>query len=260
MAYNADKRSLVCDYCGNRLHEYQALQQGALISEQDFTVALATAKGHRWELPVERTLKCEGVRRNVSRCRRCKSAAQCPFCGSAHVVTASTGELIEPEGILPFQFDAVDAGKRIRSWLDHLKFRPDDLDDRAAISNPRKVFLPFWTFDLGGTMNWNAQVEEGYGKNTSLGSAQRHVSGLSRRSPGAGHARHSQGCAGRSDRIRYQSAGPFLGRTAVRCSSRNLSGAPGRRVAGGAPARPAHSDKPTSKATISPGKPIGTSS
>jgi DNA-directed RNA polymerase subunit RPC12/RpoP len=163
MSYSADKRSLVCDYCGNRLHEYQALQQGALITEQDFTTALATAKGHRWELPVERTLKCEACGATFA-IPPGQVSGQCPFCGSAHVVTATTGEAIEPEAILPFQFDMNAAGKHIRQWLDDLKFRPDDLDERAAIARPRRVFLPFWTFDLGGTLNWNAQVEEGYGK------------------------------------------------------------------------------------------------
>ncbi len=163
MSYLAEKRSLVCDYCGNRLREYLAIQQGALIGEQDFTTALATAKGHRWELSVERTLKCEGCGASFTLPPQ-QVSGQCPFCGSAHVIMASIGELIEPEGILPFQFDADDAGKRIRCWLDDLKFRPGDLDDRAAISQPRKTLLPFWTFDLGGTMSWNAQVEEGYGK------------------------------------------------------------------------------------------------
>jgi predicted Zn-ribbon and HTH transcriptional regulator len=162
MAYLADKRSLVCDYCGNRLHEFQAIQQGALLSEQDFTAALATAKGHRWELPVERTLKCEGCGATFA-IPPLQVSGKCPFCGSAHVITANTGELIEPEGMLPFQFDVDTASGRIRHWLDTLKFRPSDLDERSAIAQPRKVFLPFWTFDLGGTMNWNAQVEEGYG-------------------------------------------------------------------------------------------------
>jgi DNA-directed RNA polymerase subunit RPC12/RpoP len=164
MSFVADKRSLVCDYCGNRLHEYQALQQGTLLSEQDFTTALATAKGHRWELPVERILKCEGCGAAFA-LPPLQVSGQCPFCGSAHVLTASTGELIEPEGILPYQIDVDEAIKRIRLWLDNLKFRPGDLDERAAIAKPRKVFLPFWTFDLGGTMNWRAQVEEGYGEN-----------------------------------------------------------------------------------------------
>ncbi len=164
MAYLADQQSLVCEYCGNRLHEDQAIQQGALVSEQDFTAALATAKGHRWELPVERSLKCEACGAAFA-IPAGQISGQCPFCGSAHVITAATNDVIEPEGILPFQFDADAADKHIRHWLDTLKFRPGDLDDEAAVSHPRKVFLPFWTFDLGGTMNWNAQIEVGYGKN-----------------------------------------------------------------------------------------------
>lgn len=166
MSYLASKRSLVCDYCGNRLHEYQAIQQGALITEQDFTAALATAKGHRWELPSERTLKCEGCGAAFA-LPPLQVSGKCPFCGSAHVVTANTGELIEPEAILPFQFDADAASKHIRRWLDELRFRPGDLDNRAAIGKPRKVFLPFWTFDLGGTMNWRALVAENRGNNNT---------------------------------------------------------------------------------------------
>ncbi len=162
MSYKADQRSLVCDYCGNRLQEYQAIQQGALITEQDFTTALATAKGRRWEMPIERTLQCAGCGATFT-LPSTQVSGQCPFCGSSHVITASNADLIEPEGILPFQFDAEEASKRIRGWLDKLKFRPGDLDERAAISPPQKVLLPFWTFDLGGTLDWTAQVEEGYG-------------------------------------------------------------------------------------------------
>lgn len=163
MSYIAAKRSVMCDYCGNRLHEYQAIQQGALITEQDFTIALATAQGHRWELPVERTLKCEACGAAFA-IPPGQVSSHCPFCGSSHVIVAGTGEVIEPEAILPFQFDLDAVGQHIRQWLDDIKFRPDDLDERASITRPRKVFLPFWTFDLGGTLNWNAQVEEGYGK------------------------------------------------------------------------------------------------
>lgn len=166
MSYSADKRSLLCDYCGNRLYEYQALQQGALITGQDFTTALATAKGHRWELPVERTLKCESCGATFA-LPPGQVSGKCLFCGSAHVITTNTGDLIEPEGILPFQFDMDDAGQHIRSWLDNLKFRPGDLDDRAAILRPRKAFLPFWAFNLGGTLNWRALVAENRGNNNT---------------------------------------------------------------------------------------------
>jgi DNA-directed RNA polymerase subunit RPC12/RpoP len=165
MSYDAAKRSLTCEYCGNHLFEYQALQQGALITEQDFTATLPTAKAYRWELPTERVLKCEACGATFALPPRHVSGA-CPFCGSNHVITATTGELIQPEAVLPFQFNADAAIKFICTWIDQQKFRPDDLDERAAIAKPRGVYLPCWTFDLGGTMNWRALIGEQHGKQT----------------------------------------------------------------------------------------------
>jgi hypothetical protein len=88
----------------------------------------------------------------------------CPFCESAAIVTSSSGELIEPTAVLPFQINRQEAEARIRTWLTHQRFRPGDLEVRAQISAPRGIFLPFWTFDLGGTMSWRAQVEERNGR------------------------------------------------------------------------------------------------
>jgi len=165
MSFVAGQRALACDYCGHRLYEYQAIQQGALITEQDFIVTLSTAKAHRWELPAERTLKCEGCGATFALPPR-HASGQCPFCGSKHVITAQTGELIQPEAVLPFQLSAEQAAQQVRRWLEKQKFRPDDLDERSAIARPGGVFLPFWTFDLGGTMNWHAVVAEKRGNQT----------------------------------------------------------------------------------------------
>ena len=80
LSYVADQRSLVCGYCGNRLQEQQALEQGALVGEEDFTIALATAQGHRWALPVERTLKCNGCGAMFT-LPPLQVSGDCPFCG-----------------------------------------------------------------------------------------------------------------------------------------------------------------------------------
>lgn len=165
LSFAADKRALLCDHCGNRLHEYQALQQGALITEQDFIVTLSTAKAHRWELPAERTLKCEGCGATFT-LPPGHTSGRCPFCGSKHVITAATGDIIQPEAILPFQCSTDQATQQVRRWLEKQKFRPDDLDERSAVARPQSVFLPFWTFDLGGTMNWRALVAEKRGNQT----------------------------------------------------------------------------------------------
>jgi DNA-directed RNA polymerase subunit RPC12/RpoP len=165
MAYNAPKRALTCEYCGNRLTEFQAIQQGALVQEQDFTATLPTAKAHRWELATLRTLKCDGCGAAFTLPPTQVSGA-CPFCGSAHLVQTSTGELIQPEGVLPFQFDAEAARQHVIKWIDDLKFRPGDLDERAAVSLPRGLYLPCWTFDLGGQMKWHALIGEQHGRQT----------------------------------------------------------------------------------------------
>lgn len=164
LAYAADKRALVCDYCGNTLTEYQALQQGALVQEQDFAATLPTAKAHRWELSATRTFQCESCGATFT-LPPAQLSGDCPFCGSAHVLVTAARDLIQPDGVLPFQFDAEQARRHIRAWLDRQKFRPGDLDERAAVPAPRGVYLPCWTFDLGGQLTWHAQVyEERFGR------------------------------------------------------------------------------------------------
>jgi hypothetical protein len=145
------------------LFEYQALQQGALITEEDFASTLPTVKAYQWELPTERTLKCEGCGATFALPPLQVSGA-CPFCGSTHVVTALTAGLIQPNSVLPFQFNAEQAVQEVHAWIDAQRFRPDDLDERSAIAKPHGIYLPFWTFDLGGTLNWHAQMAEQRGR------------------------------------------------------------------------------------------------
>ena len=167
MAFDPRTRQLTCVACGNHMYEYQAIQRGALapVEEQDFVATLPTSKAHRWELPAKRVLKCAGCGATFALPPLQVSGA-CPFCGSAHVVETVTDELIQPEGVLPFQFDAEAALKHMRTWLDQQRFRPGDLDKRAGIARPSGVYLPFWTFDLGGQMNWHALVAEQQGRDT----------------------------------------------------------------------------------------------
>jgi DNA-directed RNA polymerase subunit RPC12/RpoP len=164
MTYDVKARAVTCEYCGHHLTEYQAITHGALVHEQDFLTTLPTAKAHRWELAATHVSNCQGCGAAFA-VPPGRTSGACPFCGSTHVVeTMPTGELIQPEGIVPFQFDAEAALAHVRNWIDAQKFRPDDLDERAAIARPRGVYLPVWTFDLGGQINWSAQIEVQHGR------------------------------------------------------------------------------------------------
>jgi len=163
VSFDVDRQSLACSFCGEPMAGQTIEKQADPVKEQDFFASLPTAKAHRWELPVERSLRCDG----------CGAAfllpplhvsGVCPFCGSAQIVTAAVDGLIQPTAVLPFGVDGGEASERIRAWISRERFRPGDLDRGADVDTPRGAYLPFWTFDLGGTMSWHAMVEEGRGR------------------------------------------------------------------------------------------------
>ena len=134
LAASADGAWLACGYCGWR----RSLASGEAVAEQDFVVAMATARGHR---KPERT--------RTFRCTACGAAyilapamlsLTCPYCGSAHVVDhAGSEELIPPDGILPFHVSDPARGvgettRGVRTWLG--------------------LYLPLWSFDLSGQVPW----------------------------------------------------------------------------------------------------------
>jgi DNA-directed RNA polymerase subunit RPC12/RpoP len=165
VSFDVDRQSLACSYCGEPLVQGAAIRQAESVKEQDFFATLPTAKGHRWELPAERTLKCDGCGAAFM-LPPLHASGVCPFCGSAQIVTVSVEELIQPTAVLPFRVDGGEVTKRVHAWINQERFRPGDLADRAEVAEPRGAYVPFWTFDLGGTMSWHAQVAERRGRTT----------------------------------------------------------------------------------------------
>ncbi len=162
MSFDADRQKLICGYCGDC---EQPPQPKNVVQEQDFFAALPTARARLWELPAERVLKCDGCGATFA-LPSLQVSGSCPFCRSPHIMAASTGELIQPQAILPFQFDGNEALKRIHAWIEQQRFCPKDLNGSAASEKPHGLYLPFWTFDLGGTMDWRALVAERHGRNS----------------------------------------------------------------------------------------------
>lgn len=159
MVYSAESGGLACPYCGYQIAEPEGPAEA--VEEHDFIATMLTARGHRWELPLERTLQCGGCGAAFTLPAGRLSGA-CPFCGSPQVVAASASEgLIEPEAVLPFGLDAVRALAQSRRWIADQQFKPKDLEQKAVFRQPQPVYLPFWSFDLGGAINWRAEVNEG---------------------------------------------------------------------------------------------------
>jgi len=152
-----------CRYCGHRETLIDALKSQTSLREENFVLALATAKGH---------VVPEGLRSFA--CGGCQAvlltsgeiSSRCPYCGSPHVAEVKTEAGVAPEGIIPLVVDAEDAQAVFIAWL-----RDVFDDDRSRLAHvrttrPRGVYLPLWTFDLMGEVGWRG-IESDRNRNSS---------------------------------------------------------------------------------------------
>jgi DNA-directed RNA polymerase subunit RPC12/RpoP len=148
MAYAPDGKSLLCEYC--RRHEAVATERPPA-GTQDFIVAMATRRGHS-----------QPLREQVRRCQACGAefilppamlSFSCAYCGSAQVVDVPpSGELMAPDGIAPHMFDQRNAADVLADWIESLRI---ETDEPAAL--PRGLYLPIWTFTLGGGIDYSGE-------------------------------------------------------------------------------------------------------
>lgn len=146
MGFTPEGKGLECAYCGHRQSLLEAVEQGAMVEEQDFTAALATARGHSQPVATQ-LLTCESCGASFT-LRPEILASNCPYCGSAHVVATDSQELIPPEAVIPFRVTREEAQRGISQWLAR-----EGLDARAT--TPGGVYFPVWTFDVSGEIPWS---------------------------------------------------------------------------------------------------------
>lgn len=167
MAFDPGDKSVRCTYCGHQQTVFSALKDGLLVEEQDFIVALATAKGHTLPAGMH-VCQCKGCQAKLVLAR--ELSTHCPYCGSAHIIEIETREMMQPEGIIPFVVTAEDAQKTFRHWLNK-----NVKDDRIRTTRVRGLYLPAWTFDISKEIRWRGTEPDnnrygGYQKHTHEGS------------------------------------------------------------------------------------------
>jgi hypothetical protein len=145
MSFAPDGQALICEYC-SRNQKFSA--QPGTAEEKDFIIAMATARGHGKPLD-QQVVHCEGC--------GCEFilppdqiSSTCAYCGSPHVVNwESEEELLAPDGIIPHAFDQKRATQFLIEWVGTKQIKPE-----KQIETLRGVYLPLWTFDLGGGIDY----------------------------------------------------------------------------------------------------------
>lgn len=151
MSFSPDGQSLACEYC-SRNQKFTA--QPGSANEKDFIIAMATARGHGKPLN-QQVFHCEGCGCEFILPPN-QISTTCVYCGSAHVVNwESEEQLLAPDGIIPHAFDRQRAVKRLVEWVEGSKIQPE-----GKVEPPRGVYLPLWTFDIGGEIQYTGEVYE----------------------------------------------------------------------------------------------------
>jgi len=148
MTFAPDGQSLVCEYCSRN----QSLHTQAPAKQEDFIVAMATARGHDKPL-AEQVFQCQGCSAQFI-LPPDQLSAVCVYCGSPHVVNLEKSkDLIAPDGIIPFTFDQKHAIQLLIKYVEENQIKPE-----KQVDQPRGLYLPLWTFDLGGTLDYTGEV------------------------------------------------------------------------------------------------------
>ncbi|MBK6793201.1 MAG: hypothetical protein IPG80_11865 [Anaerolineales bacterium] len=151
MAFSPDGATLVCDYC-TRPNPMSAA--GGAGAEKDFIVAMATMKGHGKPLQ-EQVFHCNGCGAEFILPPK-QISANCAYCDSPHVVSLEhTKDLLEPNSILPHAFDLKRATHLLIEWVEKNDIKPE-----KKVDLPRGIYLPLWTFDIGGMIEYTSEIVE----------------------------------------------------------------------------------------------------
>jgi hypothetical protein len=156
MVFAPDGQSLVCEYC-SRNQKFTA--QPGTANEKDFLIAMATARGHGKPLN-QQVFHCEGCG-----CEFILPPNQisitCVYCGSPHVVNwESEEQLLAPDGIIPHAFDQQHAIKHLVAWVEGNQIKPEKAGAGSPRYLPQGLYLPLWTFDIGGGIDYTGEVNE----------------------------------------------------------------------------------------------------
>ncbi len=205
MTFSPDGQSLVCEYCRRSLSLRGAAErrrsnllsgaEGSAfpsdpVGDKDFLLAMATLRGHSKPL-AEQVFACQGCGAQFILSPG-RLSITCPYCASPHVVSFDkSSDLVAPDAIIPFAFGGGRAQELLDAWLPAHQPRgpkapaPDATDrnklpeirlhdeQAARIANPptasppRGLYLPVWTFDLRGVIDytgtWIEEAPDEYG-------------------------------------------------------------------------------------------------
>jgi hypothetical protein len=168
MVFSVDTEQLICEYCGffqsynHPDSPQEMITPLAQKTGQVLDFILPTIRGHTWAQG-QHCLSC-GLCGAVSILALAQKTAQCPYCGANQFIVADEpDEWIDPHSIILMKIDENQALDKVRQWLGHGIFTPDNLVNRNQGLHLRPAYYSFWVFDGTLQAHWSCEISVGRG-------------------------------------------------------------------------------------------------
>lgn len=155
LTYTPDGSTLICEYC-TRKQSFDASNATAadLDATQDFTIAMATARGHARPVAV-RTFDCQACGATFLLAPQTVSLT-CPYCASVYVAQqAETRHLIPPQSLIPFKVSENRARQTLVAWI-----KQQRVPASIRSLDLHGFYFPAWVFTLSGPLPWDCLVPD----------------------------------------------------------------------------------------------------
>jgi DNA-directed RNA polymerase subunit RPC12/RpoP len=155
LAYAPDGEGLQCDHCGRRttIAGGEPIIDPAV--ENDFVLALATARGHA-RPQASPTFACAACGARFLLAPE-TLALTCPYCDATYAVEAGDERmLIAPDTLVPLMVSAEEARASLEVW----SRKTGGIGKSFVIDRLAAVYLPVWLFEMGGVIDWTAAPGE----------------------------------------------------------------------------------------------------
>jgi len=159
LSYSAKTQDINCGHCG---YSKPLDQANDLVQEQCLDKAIKETACFEPHCLNKKIIDCNGCGAQLM-IDETDVAVRCNFCGSEKVnETAIQKNLIQPQGVIPFQIDKEAATQKFREWIQKGWFKPNKLQRLAELGDVHGIYVPFWTYDAMTYTRWSGEAGHHY--------------------------------------------------------------------------------------------------
>ncbi len=150
--------SLTCPYC----QSVTAIENsGEAVEEKDYRDVLRALESAEATTEVL-VVQCQTCAATIDKPEHITSL-DCPYCGSAIVLSDKSESRIQPKSLLPFDVGSNKALELFKEWIQSRWFAPNALKQYARVDQKLQgLYVPHWTYDSNTRTRYHGQRGDNY--------------------------------------------------------------------------------------------------